>query len=144
MSSALKSIAARYAGVLKVAGSLEPLSDEKRLHVLRCVMRYGLVWNRLAGDYRLNGKTREQMNVEEWQKFIAENTEFFNANLRDFGQDCTGYITHWMSWLFPDLKRHNPTAKLWRDRLAESEIPKVIEWFLALPDRADYGYGSQP
>lgn len=140
--SKLQSIVARYSAALGAAQTLDPLSDDERLNVLRCVARFGLVWNRLNTEYKLNGKWRDGFTDEEWRAYIADSSTFFNANLRDYGGEAAmiGYIRYWMSWMYPELKRENPSDTLWKDRLAESEIPKVIDQFLTLPDRADYGY----
>jgi hypothetical protein len=131
MSEVLRGIAARYASALSAAQSIVPMGDEQRLHALRCIERYGLVWNHLRCVVLYGHKTREEMTDEEWKAFIALSVDFFNNNLRDFGSEesAIAYIRYWMSWLF-----------LWADALDESEIPQIVEWFLALPDRADYGY----
>ncbi len=139
----MHTIAARYAAALTAAETITPSqSDEGRLNILRSVMRFGLVWNRLASEWRYSSKEREDFTDEEWRAYISDSVSFYNSNLRDFGseENCVAYITHWMSWLFPELKRANPSAALWADKLDASEIPEIIKWFVSLPDAQDYGY----
>ena len=142
MSAKLTAIAARYAAGMKAAAQLAPLSDERRLNALRAVKRYGLVWNCLLTLIPHGHKTREEMTDDEWRSFIAWCVEFFNANLRDFGTEegCVSYIRFQMRYLLAGLGLAHSTAGVWRDVIDESEIPKVIAWFVSLPDAAEYGY----
>jgi hypothetical protein len=140
--SKLQSIAARYSAALGAAQTLDPLSDDEKLNVLRCIMRFGLAWNRLATEVKLGGKDRDAYSDDEWRAYIADSASYFNSHLRDFGSEegCIGYIVYWMGWMFPELKRENPYATLWPDKLDISETPKIIEWFISQPDAANYGY----
>ena len=94
------------------------------------------------GMQRVSRAVREEMADDEWRSFIAWCVEFFNANLRDFGTEkgCVSYIRFQMRYLLAGLGLARSTAGVWRDVIDESEIPKVIAWFVSLPDAADYGY----
>jgi hypothetical protein len=137
--SKLKAIAARYAAGLSASETLTPLADEQRLHVMRCLMRYGLVWNHLNTVISLGHKTREEMSDDEWLEFRTSSVAFFNSNLRDFGSEAgmSSYIRTRMAWLFPEAPRVK--KGVWMC-LPESELPKIMAWFVTLSDAAEYGY----
>ncbi len=137
--SKLNAIASRYAAGLTAAEALDPLSDEQRLHVMRCLMRYGLVWNHLNSVIRFRHKTREEMTDDEWAEFREGSVRFFNNNLRDFGSEdgMSWYVRTLMAWLFPEAPRVK--EGLWTC-IPKSELPKIFAWFVALPDAAEYGY----
>jgi hypothetical protein len=139
--SKLQAIAARYSAAIDAAQSFN-VDEGDRLHTLRCIMRFGLAWNQLASLHKHSGKDRDAYTDDEWRAYVAKSSAFFNANLRDFGSEegCINYIRHCMSWIFPELKRENPSDTLWKDRLDVSGIPNIIEWFVALPDKEVYGY----
>jgi len=121
LNTSLQAIAARFAGALRAADSIVSLNADEQRHVMRCVMRYGLVWNHLAAVVRRGHKMREEMTSDEWAAFIAGSVAYFNSHLRDFGNvdDMFGYIRTQMRWMFPELQ--GVRWGVWPDVLAESQ-----------------------
>ncbi len=107
---------------------------------MRCLMRYGLVWNHLDNVVPYGHKTREEMTDDEWSEFKAASVKGFNNNLRDFGSEAgmSSYIRTQMEWLLPEpLPRIKEGV---HERIPESELPLIIAWFSSQPDAAEYGY----
>ena len=139
MTGELRAIAARYAAGLRAVETVAPVSDERRAHVLRCVMRYGLIWNAVSCEMGCTKKTGDEL--AEWfdERFGYYLTHFGNAPTPEWHNAVIPYIRYHMLWVFPeDFK--TVREGVWQEVLDEAELPKVVRWFLDLPERHLYGY----
>ena len=141
MSGGLRTIAVRYAAGLRAAELVASVGDERRSHVLRCVMRYGLIWNAVYCEMSCC-----KLEGDEWEERFVERSEYYHSHFgnaptrewRDETNSVIPYIRYHMLWMFPDFK--TVREGVWPKVLDEAELPKVVRWFLDLPQRHLYGY----
>ena len=134
MSDVLKGVAARYAAGLRAASALVPVSDARRLQVLRAAMRYGLRVNRLATHVDHGWAA-----WEDWPRFVGPESGGASHDLGEFGarENVEGYVCTCMAWLFPDLPRER--SGVWAGRrLDRSALDDVVRLFPLLPDARHY------
>ena len=143
MSGRLATIAARYAAGLRAAALVGVVSDARREHILRCVMQYGVVWNCVHCEAQAYDHLPEKEFAAKFEARASHWHEHFGRgpSRHDFEGVVVPYIRYQMRWMFPDLKTVH--EGVWPKVLDPAELPRVAEWFLALPDRELYGYDDR-
>lgn len=134
MSDVLKGVAARYAAGLRAASSLSPVSDARRLEVLRAAMRYGIRANHFACEFQHGWVT-----WDDWDRFVGPQSGGPSHDLGEFtARDLVeGYVRTCMAWLFPDLPREQ--SGVWAGkRLTLPALDDVVRLFPSLPDACHY------